>query len=42
MTCDQPNPPRPPMVACSNCQASNEPSRTTCRNCQKPLPGKSS
>ncbi|MBB2909290.1 hypothetical protein FHS43_000536 [Streptosporangium becharense] len=34
-----PHPPREPMWICGDCQAKNEPHRTTCRNCQMPRGG---
>lgn len=32
-----PMPPQQPMVSCGNCGSMNEPSRTSCRNCSKPM-----
>lgn len=37
ITADFPNPPKPPMVACPHCNSMNEPDRSACRNCQKPM-----
>ena len=37
ITADAPNPPKPPMVACPHCGSQNEPDRSSCRNCQKPM-----
>lgn len=39
MTHRSPYPPQQPMVACPNCGSKNEPSRTSCRNCHKPMSG---
>jgi len=37
MTTTSPYPPRKPMVACPHCGSQNEPDRSSCRNCQKPM-----